>query len=57
MPEWLHEYGNMFSKHKSKRMPLRKPYNYVIDFIEGAKLSKLVKVYPLSLAERNTLDS
>jgi len=56
VPEWLHEYGNMFSKHKPERMPLQKPYNYAIDFMEGAKLPKLAKVYLLSLVERNSLD-
>jgi len=38
-------------------MPLRKPYDHVIDFEEGTKLPKLAKVYLLSLAERNSLDS
>jgi len=28
-----------------------------INFMEGAKLSKLAKVYLLSLAERNSLDT
>ena len=57
VPEWLHEYGNVFSKHKSERMPLRKPYDHAIDFMEGAKLPKPAKVYSLSLAERNSLDT
>ena len=57
VPEWLHEYRNVFSKHKSERMPLRKPYAHAIDFMEGTKLPKPAKVYPLSLAERNSLDS
>ena len=57
VPEWLHEYGNVFSKTKSERMPLQKLYDHVINFEEGAKLSKPAKVYPLSLAERNSLDS
>jgi len=52
VPKWLHEYGNVFSKHKSERMPLWKPYDYAIDFMEGAKLSKPAKVYPLSLAKK-----
>ena len=52
VPEWLHEYGNVFSKHKLERMPLRKPYDYAIDFMEGAKLPKPAKVYLLSLAEK-----
>jgi len=56
VPEWLHEYRNMFSKHKPERMPLWKPYNHTIDFIEGAKLPKPAKVYPLEIAERNSLD-
>jgi len=38
-------------------MPLRKPYDYAIDFMEDAKLPKLAKVYSLSLAERNSLDT
>jgi len=38
-------------------MPLQKPYDYAIDFMEGAKLFKLAKVYLLSLAERNSLDT
>jgi len=57
VPEWLHEYGNVFLKHKSERMPLQKPYDHAIDFIEGAKLPKPTKVYPLSLVKRNSLDT
>ena len=56
VPEWLHKYGNVFSKNKSKRMLIQKLYDYAIDFVEGTILSKLAKVYPLSLAERNSLD-
>ena len=55
--EWLHKYRNVFSKHKSERMPLQKPYDHAIDFMEGTKLSKPAKVYLLSLAERNSLDT
>jgi len=57
VPEWLYEYRNVFSKHKSERMPLQKLYDHAIDFIEGVKLPKIAKVYPLSLAERNSLDT
>ena len=38
-------------------MPLQKPYNYAIDFMEGTKLPKPVKIYSLSLVERNSLDT
>jgi len=38
-------------------MPLWKPYDHAIDFMEDVKLSKLAKVYPLSLAEKNSLDT
>jgi len=38
-------------------MPLQKLYDHAIDFMEGAKLPKPAKVYPLSLAERNSLDT
>jgi len=57
VPEWLHKYGNVFSKHKSERMPLRKLYDHAIDFMEGTKLPKPAKVYLLSLVERNSLDT
>ena len=56
VPEWLHEYGNVFSKNKSERMPIQKLYDHAIDFVEGAMLPKPAKVYLLSLAERNSLD-
>jgi len=57
VPEWLHEYGNVFSKHKSERIPLWKPYDHAINFEEGAALPKPAKVCPLSLAKRNSLDT
>ena len=43
VPEWLHEYGNVFSKHKSERIPLRKLYDHAINFEEGAMLPKPAK--------------
>ena len=46
----------MFSKNKSERMPIQKLYDHAIDFVEGAMLPKPAKVYPPSLAERNSLD-
>ena len=57
MPEWLHEYGNVFSKYKSERMPLQKLYDHMINFIKGTELSRLAKVYLLSLVKRNSLDT
>jgi len=56
VPKWLHEYGNVFSKTKSERMSLQKSYDYAIKFEEDATLLKLVKVYPLYVLERNTLN-
>ena len=56
VPEWLYKYRNVFSKNKSERMPIWKPYDYVIDFVEGVTLPKPAKVYLFSLAERNSLD-
>jgi len=47
----------VFSKNKSERMPIWKLYDHVIDFVEDAMLSKPAKVYPLSLVERNSLDT
>ena len=41
VPEYLHEYGNVFSKKQSERMPVRKPYDHGIDFEEGASLPRI----------------
>ena len=56
MPEWLYKYGNVFSKNKSERMPIWKPYDHAINFVEGTILPKPARVYLLSLAEINSLD-
>ena len=57
MLEWLYKYGNVFSRNKSERMPIWKLYDYIIDFVEGTTLPKPAKVYLLSLAKRNSLDT
>ena len=57
MPEWLHEYRNVFSKNKSERMPIWKLYDYVIDFVESTTFPKPAKVYLFSLAKKNSLDT
>ena len=41
----------------SQRMPIWKPYDYTIDFVESTTLPKPAKVYSLSLVERNSLDT
>ena len=56
VPEWLHEYGNVFSKTKSERMSLWKPYDHAIEFEKSAILPKPAKVYLLSVSERSSLD-
>ena len=57
VPEWLYKYRNVFSKHKSERILLQKPYDHTINFMKSTKLPKLAKVYLLFLAERNSLDT
>ena len=56
VPEWLHQYGSVFSKKKSERMLERKSYDHPIDLVENAQLPRPAKVYPLSPQERNSLD-
>ncbi|KAF9798783.1 hypothetical protein IEO21_10657 [Rhodonia placenta] len=56
IPEYLHEFGDVFSQKKSERMPERKPYDHGIDFEEGAALPRPAKLYPMSPKERNSLD-
>jgi len=38
-------------------MPIQKPYNHAIDFVEDTILPKPAKVYLLFLVERNSLDT
>ena len=56
VPEQYYEYEDVFSKTKSERMPVHKPYDHGIDFVEDAILPRLAKIYPMSPAERNSLD-
>jgi hypothetical protein len=54
-PEKYHEYLSVFQKKESERMPLRKPWDHVIEMKEGFVLRKS-KVYPLSLLEQTEVD-
>ena len=56
VPKEFWEYGDVFSKKKSERMPTRKPYDHAIEFEENASLPKPAKLYPMSPMERNSLD-
>lgn len=56
VPKHLWEYGDVFSKKKAERMPVRKPYDHSIDFEEGASLPKPSKLYSQSPQERKALD-
>lgn len=56
VPNHYHEFGDVFSKKASDRMPLRKPYDHAIELVDGASLPKPAKLYPMNLQERNTLD-
>ena len=57
VPTHYHQYGDVFSKTASERMPTRKPYDHPIELAEGATLPKPAKLYPLNPQERNSLDS
>ncbi|KZS99984.1 uncharacterized protein LAESUDRAFT_667158, partial [Laetiporus sulphureus 93-53] len=34
VPDYLHSFGDVFSKKASERMPTRKPYDHAIEFEE-----------------------
>ena len=46
-----HEYGVVFSKQVSERMPTCKPYDHAIDIMPSESLLKPAKLYLLNLAE------
>ncbi len=56
VPEHLHKFGDIFSKKKSERMPVCKPYDHGIDFVKNTFLPKPAKLYLLSPKEHNSLD-
>jgi hypothetical protein len=57
VPSHLWDFGDVFSKKKSKRMPSRKTYDHAIGFNDGAVLPKPAKLYPMSPLEKNSLDT
>jgi hypothetical protein len=52
VPTQYHQYGKVFSKVASTRMPIRKPYDHAIELLPGASLPKPAKGYPLNHAEQ-----
>ena len=56
VPEHYHDFGDVFSKKASERMPTRKPYDHAIELVDGATLPPPAKNYSLSHQERNSLD-
>ena len=55
VPPEYHEFGDVFSKQASERMPVRKPYDHTIELT--GPLPKPAKLYPLNLEERTSLDA
>ena len=56
VPSRYHEFGDVFSKTASERMPTRKPYDHAIELLPGSALPRPAKQYPMTAPERNTLD-
>lgn len=56
VPKQYHEFGDIFSKKASERMPTRKPYDHAVEFLEGSTLPRPARNYSLSPMERNSLD-
>ena len=54
VPPEYHQFGDVFSKKASERMPTRKPYDHSIELT--GPLPKPAKLYPLNLQERTSLD-
>ena len=57
VPEWVHDFSNVFSKTKSERMPDRKEWDHPIEFEAKSSLPKPSKLYPLDKRQANSLDS
>lgn len=55
--EWVHDFGNIFSKTKYEYMLDRKEWDHPINFENDLQLSKLGKLYPLDKWQSNSLNS
>ena len=56
VPKPYQEFKDIFSKESFDKLPLHKPWDHVIELIQGAKLFSM-KVYPMSPIEKKELDS
>ena len=55
IPEWIHLYADVFSKHMFTKLPQKRPWDHAIDLKPGASLGDC-KTYPLSRPEEIALD-
>ena len=56
VPKEYHDFlDSVFSEKKATRLPPRRPYDFAIEFKEGAQLPKPAGVYPMSDAEKEDL--
>jgi hypothetical protein len=56
VPLEYQEFGDIFLKKASERMPTWKPYDHAIDLIPNTTLPKPSKLYPLNIQEQTSLD-
>ena len=56
MPDYLHDFQDIFTEESWSPLPERKIWDHAIELTEDAKVSNC-KVYPMSRSEQNELDA
>jgi len=56
IPDYLHEFSDVFSKESFDLLPESKPWDYAVELVPGAEPTGC-KVYPLSPSEQRELDA
>jgi RNase H-like domain found in reverse transcriptase/Reverse transcriptase (RNA-dependent DNA polymerase)/Integrase zinc binding domain/Chromo (CHRromatin Organisation MOdifier) domain len=56
VPEYLHEYEEVFTKHDFEELPPSRPWDHAIELLPGAEQRLDCKIYPLSDDEQEQLD-
>jgi hypothetical protein len=56
VPEYLHDYEEVFTKHDFEELPPSWPWDHAIELLPGAEQWLDCKIYPLSVDEQEQLD-
>ena len=56
VPEYLHDYEDVFTKHDFDELPPSRPWDHAIELLPGTEPRLDCEIYPLSVDEQEQLD-